>query len=209
MHQFRDMVEAGGTVAVVSWWGQATKSYATDTQGVNTDRLMSKILHTADAFGKIKIAFHLEPYHGRSVESVREDLEYISTKYGHHPSLYRAPDGRPLYYVYDSYHLFPSQWRRMLQPDGDITVRGTALDAWFVGLWLDRHHGRDADESGFDGIYTYFASESFSFGSTTRNWPNMCQYCRKQNMMCILSVGPGYNDTSIRPWNAHNARDRR
>lgn len=83
------MVDAGGDVAVVSWWGQATKSYATDTQGVNTDMIMEDIFTAADDFGKIKICFHLEPYPSRSVESVREDLQYIVDKYGNHSSLCR------------------------------------------------------------------------------------------------------------------------
>jgi glycoprotein endo-alpha-1,2-mannosidase len=209
LEQFEDMLTAGGNVAVVSWWGQASKSYSTDTQGVCTDKIIDEILNVADRFGKIKIAFHLEPYPSRTVESVRDDVEYILNKYGNHSSIYRARDGRPLFYVYDSYHIFPSQWRRMLQPDGDLTVRGTALDGYFIGLWLDRLHGRDADEAGFDGIYTYFATDGFSYGSTSSNWKSMCDYCRSVGMLCVLSVGPGYDDTSIRPWNAHNVRDRR
>ncbi len=207
--QFEEMNDAGGNVAVISWWGQATKSYSTDTQGICTDKIIEDILRVADSYGKIKIIFHLEPYHSRTVESVREDLNYVISKYGHHSSFYRALDNRPMFYIYDSYHIYPSQWMRLLQPEGDLTIRGTTLDAWVVGLWLDRHHGSDALEGGFDGTYTYFATDNFSFGSSTKNWNKMCEYLRSENMLCILSVGPGYNDSLIRPWNTHNARSRR
>ncbi len=27
-------------------------------------------------------------------------------------------------------------------------------------------------------------------------------------MICDLSVGPGYDDSLIRPWNSHNTKDR-
>ena len=196
-------------MAVVSWWGQSNKSYATDTQGVCTDLIMSQILDAADGFENIKIAFHLEPYPSRSVESVRDDIKYIFSNYGNHSSLYRTASGLPLFYVYDSYHIFPNQWRRLLQPDGDLTIRGSNLDGVFIGLWLERIHGQELHEGGFDGIYTYFATDGFSFGSTTSNWARMCEYCFSHDMLCVLSVGPGYNDSSIRPWNLHNARDRR
>jgi len=207
--QIDDMVRAGITVAVLSWWGQATKPYATDTQGVNTDRVMSEILRIFDEDGsRVKVAFHLEPYPGRSVPSVREDIEYLLSQYGHHVSLHRAVDGRPVMYVYDSYHLQPIDWARLLTPSGELSIRNTAMDAVMIGLWLQHEHGRDLKEAGFDGIYSYFASESFSYGSSTSNWRSMCQFCRKFELLCVLSVGPGYNDSLIRPWNDHNSRAR-
>ena len=37
----------------------------------------------------IQIAFHLEPYDGRSARSVAKDIEQLQVKYGHHPGVYR------------------------------------------------------------------------------------------------------------------------
>ncbi len=45
-------------------------------------------------------------------------------------------------------------------------------------------------------------------GSTARNWGEMCTWAHTNNLISILSVGPGYNDTRIRPWNAVNERSR-
>ena len=209
VRQIDDMVRAGISVAVLSWWGQAEKPYATDTQGVNTDRVLGEVLQIFDSDGsRVKVAFHLEPYPGRSVASVREDIEYLLTKYGHHSSLHRSLDGRPWCYVYDSYHQPAIEWARLLSPEGDLSIRGSAFDAVVIGLWLSYEHGRDLSDGRFDGIYSYFASEGFSYGSTTGNWRSICQAAHRSGMLCSLSVGPGYNDTRIRPWNNHNTRGR-
>lgn len=209
MRQFTEMIDSGIEVAVVSWWGQKDKDYATDTQGVNTDEAVANLLVQADKHeGGIKIAMHMEPYPGRSIESIREDLEYIYSTYGHHESLLRSADGRIVFYIYDSYHIVPMYWSRLLTSEGDMSIRGTEIDGVMIGLWLHHHHGRDLHSSGFDGVYSYFGTDGFSYGSTTSNWPSMCRYARSKNMLCNLSVGPGYNDSLIRPWNTHNSRDR-
>jgi glycoprotein endo-alpha-1,2-mannosidase len=150
----------------------------------------------------------LEPYQGRTARSVRDDILYLITQYSYRNSLatYR---GRPLIYVYDSYHISADDWARILRPDGAISIRGSALDCFVIGLWLDRGHGIDLVEAGFDGVYSYFASDGFSFGSTTANWRDMVSFCRQHELTCSLSVGPGYNDTKIRPWNKHNSKSRR
>lgn len=220
--QFKEMTHAGIDVAVVSWWGQKDKPYATDTQGVNTDEAFARLLQEADVFNSaqtagdkgatsgrhIKIALHLEPYPSRSVTSVHDDLQYLQTNYGHHSCLFRSIDGRPVYYVYDSYHIASAQWSRLLSRDGDLSVRNTPADGVMLGLWLDHHHGRDLHDAHFDGFYTYFGANGFSYGSTAMNWANMCVFARKTKMVCGLSVGPGYNDTLIRPWNERNTRSR-
>ena len=75
-------------------------------------------------------------------------------RYGASPALYRV-GGKPLFYVYDSYHIDKTHWATLLTKGGAHTVRGTALDGVFLGLWLDRVHGADLKEGGFDGFYTY------------------------------------------------------
>lgn len=83
------------------------------------------------------------------------------------------------------------------------------LDCVVLGLWLDRSHGEDLQAGGFNGFYTYFASEGFSFGSSPRHWEWMCRFAREHGMVCSLSVGPGYKDDKIRPWNGHTSQARR
>lgn len=225
LRQIDEAKDAGIGALIVSWWGQATKSYATDSQGVNTDRVFEVLLqvaseqfdHVKQSGCQLKIGVHLEPYPGRSVESIAEDLKYIIDKYAHYPAFLRDDaTNRPLFYVYDSYHIPPDQWSRLLRSPTNsdvanaLSIRGDpTYDSLFIGLWLDWHHGEDLSSSGFDGAYTYFASDGFSFGSTSSNWRSICSFCERHEMRCSLSVGPGYDDSAIRPWNAHTRKDRR
>jgi hypothetical protein len=48
-------------------------------------------------------------------------------QYGSSPALLRI-DGRPVYYMYDSYRIPADAWAKLLTPDGELTVRGTHLD---------------------------------------------------------------------------------
>ena len=209
---FDMMQEAGINIAVVSWWGQQTNPESTDTQGVSTDRILGEVLKILDERGSdVKVAFHLEPYPGRTVVSIKQDLEYIYQTYGHHKCIYRttsSDNGGFLFYVYDSYHISNVEWARLLKPDGDISIRNTAHDGIFFGLWLNQYDGRDLVLGGFDGVYSYFASLGFSHGSSSQNWREMCRYSKANNMDCSISVGPGYDDVGIRPWNFHNKKNR-
>ena len=159
--QMRQMAAAGIGIAIVSWWGRPGVSKG-DSQGVVNDALMGAVLDGAAAAG-VRVALHLEPYEGRSVDSVRADLQHLSAAYGNHSALLRAypqrflgrvpraGDERIVYFVYDSYHVDAREWERLLGPIGSETVRGTPLDGVFIGLWLDAHHGDHLRDGGFDG----------------------------------------------------------
>jgi len=231
---FRQMFQNGITVAVVSWWGRpesAGGSATADTQGVNTDALIAAVLDAAQEHG-VSVAFHMEPYHGRSVASVREDMRYLHEHYLSHAAVFRActaqhTDGgtvfgleqqqcehsslRPVVFMYDSYHIPSAEWAPLLHPmhqGGGSSVRGTLLDALFIGLWSEQRHGPQLVQSGFDGAYSYFASDGFVYGSSKRNWGSMNSFTKQHHMVFLPCVGPGYDDSRIRPWNAHNTKDR-
>ena len=63
-------------------------------------------------------------------------------------------------------------------------------------------------QGGFDAVYTYFASHGFTPGSTLSNWQTMSTMVSKAGMAFIPSIGPGYDDVAVRPWNGGNSRDR-
>jgi glycoprotein endo-alpha-1,2-mannosidase len=132
----------------------------------------SRVHSLTAALHGVKIAFHLEPYAGRTAYTVKMDLAYIREHYGGHdgtlaaarcvaqfPSMHfcssallkaypkRRREGTtrravPVYYVYDSYHVSVLEWAQVLGPEGRLTVRGTRDDGVFIGLWLDITHGR-------------------------------------------------------------------
>lgn len=157
------------------------------------------------------MCFHIEPYKGRDVDSLCGNLSYIVGHYGNHSAFYRHPDSNlPVYYIYDSYLVPDDQWIALLSRNagGRDSVRGTELDGVFLGLLVDRTDAGRLIRCGFDGYYTYFASDRFTYGSTPGHWASLAAQAQQSGMLFVPSVGPGYDDVTIRPWNAANTRDR-
>lgn len=205
------LVQAAGIdVLAMSWWGPSWREGATDTQGVSTDARLAEAADACAAAG-VRWALHMEPYPGRTAASFREDLEYLASPAGSrllaHPALARVA-GRPLAFVYDSYHISASDWAAVLARGG-ASVRGTPLDVFAVGLFLERGHGAELAAGGFDAAYPYFASERMGYGAAVRNWDAMVGELRSRGMGFFPCVAPGYDDARIRPWNAAHAIDRR
>lgn len=198
---------AGIGVAVVSWYPPGDA----DNEGKDPDSLMPMILSSAFKFN-IKVAVHVEPYKNRDQDNMKKNLEYLLRQYGSHPAYYRTllngKDNLPLVYIYDSYLVESKKWADIFNVNGSKSIRGTELDGIFIGLLVDYNHRSHILESGFDGFYTYFATNGFTYGSTWKNWLELSNFAKSFKLLFIPSVGPGYIDTEVRPWNAHNTRDR-
>lgn len=113
-----------------------------------------------------------------------------------------------MFYIYDSYITSPDKWANLFSASGSLSIRNTPYDGLFIALLVEEKHKFDIKSSGFDGIYTYFATNGFTYGSSHQHWPSLKEFCDSNNLIFIPSVGPGYIDTSIRPWNNHNTRNR-
>ncbi|KAL7874453.1 hypothetical protein SRHO_G00054230 [Serrasalmus rhombeus] len=198
---------AGAGVLVLSWYPPGLA----DDHGEPTEDLVPSILDAAIRHG-LKVAFHIQPYKGRTDHSVHENIKYLTDRYGDHGAFYRftTSNGKalPLFYIYDSYLTPPEAWAEMLTSTGSHSLRGTPYDGVFIALIVEERHKNDILAGGFDGMYTYFASNGFSYGSSHQNWKGIKTFCDGNNLLFVPSVGPGYIDTSIRPWNNHNTRNR-
>lgn len=183
-------------VLAVTWW---------NNRDLGKENI-SILLDEAAKVG-IKICFHIEPIRNRNAQTTKENIEYIVDTYGNHPGFYKK-DGKPLFFIYDSYLTPAEEWATLLEPDGNITIRNTPYDAIMIGLWVKSGEEDYFLKSGFDGFYTYFSSTGFVYGSTPSNWDHMQQWAKANNKLFIPSVGPGYIDERIRPWNTANTRDR-
>jgi glycoprotein endo-alpha-1,2-mannosidase len=186
----------------VTWWGENTG----DENGEDgmTDLILPRLLDAAAKFG-MKISFHIEPYRGRNAASVRANLQYIYDKHADHPAF------SPVFFVYDSYLTPPEEWATLLSPTHPTSIRhDTQLhSAVVLGLVVEHRHLDDLARASFDGVYTYFASNTFVYGSTPRNWPSIAEFTQRHHMKFVPCVGPGYDDEVIRPWNAVNTKPRR
>ncbi|XP_051053893.1 glycoprotein endo-alpha-1,2-mannosidase isoform X2 [Phodopus roborovskii] len=194
-------------VLALSWY----PPHSNDENGEATDHLVPTILDKAHKYN-LKVTFHIEPYSNRDDQNMHKNVKYIIDKYGSHPAFYRyktrTGQSLPMFYVYDSYITKPKVWANLLTPSGSQSVRSSPYDGLFIALLVEEKHKYDILQSGFDGIYTYFATNGFTYGSSHQNWANLKSFCDKNNLLFIPSVGPGYIDTSIRPWNTKNTRNR-
>ena len=144
--------EAGVGLIISSWWGRTSIE----------EKAVPLLLEMGERYG-IKIAFHLEPYGGRTADRLVRDVQYLYGRYGAHPAFFRttassrwSPDDRPkgLFFVWAS--RFPdtetpaveaSYWREALdtihaQEDGGLVIADE-----IVSDWVDGGH--------FDGLYSY------------------------------------------------------
>ncbi|GAA3846649.1 hypothetical protein GCM10022226_82850 [Sphaerisporangium flaviroseum] len=164
--------QSGAGVIVYSWWGQ--NSYE--------DRLAAGVLSTAAQYG-IKVAWHLEPYTGRTAASTVADINYINTRYGGSPAFYRdgAHGDRGAFYVFESLRI--TDWTALDQVRSSSIVLAQTTDTSKVAH--------------FGGMYTYDAIA----GATAPGWKNAGDFCKANGLVWAPSVGPGYIDDRAVPGN--------
>lgn len=190
-------VQARIGVLSVTWWGERDF----DNPSV------SVLLDEAEKEG-LKICFHVEPFPNRNARTFRHNIEYIIDRWGEHPAFYRT-NGLPMFFIYDSYLVRNEEWAKLFNEEGELSIRNSKYDAHYIGLALNRGSLDDILESGFDGFYTYFGATGFTEASDPAAWRSMQEWALQNEKIFIPSVGPGYIDTRIRPWNTSTTRDRR
>ncbi|VDP14157.1 unnamed protein product [Soboliphyme baturini] len=207
LHQHMQWIRQSGIGVIVVSWYPPDRS---DSEGRPWDALIPSIMQAAQRQG-LKVTFLIEPYDGRNGRSLHNDFKYIVERYGVHPSFYRyrfKEALKPLLYVYDSYLVADEEWRSVLRDGGNNSIRNTAFDCFVLGLLVKDRDKHKLVANGFDGCFTYFASSRFSYGSTPTNWRLIASFANRHGLIFSPSVGPGYVDETIRPWNQLCTRHR-
>jgi hypothetical protein len=154
--------QAGVGLIISSWWGQ----------GEVSDQAVRLLMDVADHYG-IKVAFHIEPYSGRTAENLVADVRYIYFRYGEHPAFFRttatsrwSTDDRPkgLFYLWAS--SFPDSNAGTVSPD----YWRTALDEIHATedgaiVLADNTFPEMVTEGHFDGCYNYAVLDKYQEGA--------------------------------------------
>jgi Glycosyl hydrolase family 99 len=163
--QMHDISDAGVDEVVSSWWGQASPE----------DRRLPAVIRTAKV-RELPVAVQLEPYEGRSVESVGADLAYLRSL------------GIRNVYVYRSDDFTADEWTAVTQqPNG-------------MRLFAQTNRVGFAARAGFAGFYTY---DILLYNGP--KFVRLCEQAHQLGILCAPSVGPGYSaaqatgDTRVKP----------
>jgi Glycosyl hydrolase family 99/Carbohydrate binding module (family 6)/F5/8 type C domain/Abnormal spindle-like microcephaly-assoc'd, ASPM-SPD-2-Hydin len=177
--QMQWLRQADVGVIIYSWWGQ----------GSYEDQHVAGIMNVAAQYG-IKVAFHIEPYSGRTAASVVSDINYIDSTYGSSPAFYRDPQhgNKPVFYIFDS--LAISDWSPLAQVDQSNIILAQTTDTSKVAY--------------FGGMYTYDAIA----GDTAPGWAQASAYCKQHGLIWAPSVGPGFDNTRAVPGSTTPTLDR-
>lgn len=171
--------QSGAGVIVTSWWGQ----------GSYEDNLVPVLLRAAAKHG-VKVAWHLEPYAGRTAGSTVADINYINQKYGNSPAFYRDPahGNRSAFYVFESLRI--TDWTPLDQVRSTSIVLAQTTDTTKVAH--------------FGGMYTYDGIA----GVNAPGWKNAADFCKANGLVWSPSVAPGYIDDRAVPGNTTPTVDR-
>lgn len=131
----------------------------------------------------IEVAWHIEPYGGRTAASVVDDIAYLEGKFGDHPAFYRdaANGDRNAYYIFESLKI--QDWSAL------DAVKDTAIALAQTTDTSKVDH--------FGGIYTYDGIA----GATAPGWKNAGDYAKANGLVWAPSVAPGYLDDRAVPGN--------
>jgi hypothetical protein len=155
--QMSEIRAAGIDEIAVSWWGR----------GSPEDLRMPAIVGAAAKRG-VLVAAHIEPYRGRTVLSIANDIAYLAGRWGIRT-----------FYIYRPFDFAPSDWAEehpLLHPVPNITVYAQTPLAGAAAA------GR------FDGVYTY---DIVTYGGNTLH--RLCAEAHAMHLLCAPSVGPGYD----------------
>lgn len=175
----REVKQSGAGVIVYSWWGR---------DGYE-DQLAKGVLDAAAKEG-IKVAWHLEPYAGRTAASTVSDIQYINDTYGSHPAFYRSAEhgDKSAFYVFESLRI--TDWTALDEVTDSSIVLAQTTDTTKIAH--------------FSGMYTYDGIA----GATAPGWKQAGDYARAHDLIWAPSVAPGYIDDRAVPGNTTPTLDR-
>src|SRR5215207_9628030 len=144
--------QAGIGVIITSWWGP----------GSVVDKAVPLLMQTAERY-EIKVAFHIEPYNGRTAESLVNDVQYLYEQYGSHPAFFRSTatsrykpvaEQAGMFFVWsigvkgaEGERVQADYWREAMDAIHTLPENALIIANSTDGRWVNDGH--------FDGLYNY------------------------------------------------------
>jgi hypothetical protein len=144
--------QAGVGVIITSWWGQGSRE----------DQAVPMLLQTAEQYA-IKVSFHIEPYNGRTAESLVGDINYLYKNYGSSPAFFRSiatsrysqnPEPKGMFFVWsigakgaEGERVQADYWMEAMDAIHSLPESALIIANTVQGSWINDGH--------FDGLYNY------------------------------------------------------
>jgi len=154
--QMADIAAAGVDEVVSSWWGR----------GSLEDERLPAVIKAAKR-RHLQVGVQLEPYVGRTIDSIAADLVYL-----------RSLGLRDIY-IYRTNDFAVEDWNRVTRQPMGLRLFGQTNRVGF------------AARAGFAGFYTY---DILLYDGA--KFDRFCTQARVMGILCAPSVGPGYEATA-------------
>lgn len=206
--QVEDTVRAGIEVLVVPW-SISTEDARKLNVGIITDlnhrahvdANIKLLLEVAQDKGQ-RVCFMIEDFVGRTAQRIYDAVDYLLNAYSKYESFSK------LFFIYDAHSVnMDSLLLRQHRPHRK-SLRDGKHDAIYIASWVNKDCGEKALSQGYDGFFTFFATDSHSYGSNSSHWQQMRSFAHDHGKHFIPSVSPGYDDSKIRPWNTDATQKR-
>lgn len=124
-HQFENIQLIGANVLIVTW------------SPFSQEQLLWHLFDEAHNFG-IKITIEIDNYPNRTASTIFNDIQYFYKEFWDHQSLYRVfvtskNTHLPMIYIRNVDCLPPNDWKSLISPSGEYSVRSALRDAVFIG----------------------------------------------------------------------------
>lgn len=182
------------------------------------------------------IALMLQTAGVLEIEEIKSNIQYLHGAYADHDSYLKIevanerhtildriiipdtergvcivdPKLRPVLYLYNSHQKSGDEWARLLTRSGNSTIRGTDIDTMVMAILEDQQENELGPVRDFDGMYTYYVTPDHWWNAfVNRNrWKQLTAWALQQDKVMSLTIGPGYDDSRVRPWAKDLTRDR-
>lgn len=123
-HHFNNIRLLGANVLILTW----PSSY---------DQHLSHLFDEAHNFG-LHITIEIDNYANRTASSIFNDVRHFYEEFWKHPGFYRVfvtakNEYMPMFYLKNVDSLPAAEWKKLLLPNGNISLRNSFHDAIFVG----------------------------------------------------------------------------
>ena len=143
----------------------------------------------------ISVGISISNYNNQNLFTLSNDISYILNEYAR-KSNYLTIDRKPVIMIQDSEKVM-NIYRSIKNWSAKAHLISTFSFSYQIGKLM---------ENGFDSISPSFASESYHFSSTSKNWKKIIDISKKRGINFIPLISPGINQSRSKRYEPADSR---